>query len=99
MKKENFTFEKYLIENLDCEYSEYHDNRLDHDNGYYIFIDGDRFMVFDLADESGWIGKVPIEVDDPVIDDYFKEILSVQKEFEDDIIDYKVKLLNYLTRH
>ena len=83
MKKEKFNFKKYLVANLGCKYSEHHDNRLDHDdNGYYIFIDDDRFMVFDLGDESGWIGSVPLDEDDPTID-YFKDIL----EDQDDSID------------
>lgn len=78
MKKANFTFEKYLTETLGFKFSEHHHNRLDHDDcGYYIFIDGDRFMLFDLSDESGWIGPVPLDEDDPIID-HFKEILADQ---------------------
>ena len=30
--------------NLGCKYSEYQYNRLDHTNGYYIFICNDQFM-------------------------------------------------------
>lgn len=69
MKKENFNFEKYLIEKLGCKYSEDYHNRLDHDDSLnYIFIEGGRFMLFDRGDESGWIDQVPSDEDDPVID-------------------------------
>ena len=53
---------------------------MDHDNGYYIFIDGDNFMIFDLSDDSGWIGKVPIDEDDQIIDNYLKEILTDEED-------------------
>jgi len=76
MKK--FDFKKYLID-LGCKYSR-HDNRLDHEeNDYYIFIDDDRFMLFDLGDESGWIEHVPSNENDPVMD-LLKELLAKQKD-------------------
>ena len=72
----NFNFKKYLTENLGYKYSEDHYNRLDHDDiGYYIFIDGDRFMLFDRGDDSGWIEQVPLDEDDPAMD-HLKELLE-----------------------
>ena len=40
-------------------------------------------MVFDLADESGWIEQVPLDEDDSIMD-HLKEIFADQGDFSSD---------------
>lgn len=73
---ENFDFIGFLEEELQFTNSSCENRWENIELGYYVFFDEEKFMLFDLANHSGWFSKIPTNENDYIVD-LLKEMVLV----------------------